>query len=196
MSKGSDAVKQWRIKSKLRIVTALGGSCVVCGYNRCLAAFDIHHKVPAIKEFSFSAVRTSPATWEKVCKELRSCVLLCANCHREVHAGITTIPNNAKVFDEQFADYQAAERLSRLNACPVCGELKHISMKTCSPLCAAKTREVASWETIDLLEVSKTTSNCAIARQLGVSEAAVRKRLKKMAARAGFEPAVGINQAR
>lgn len=72
-----------RLELKEQAVAYLGGRCVICGYDKCPAAFDFHHLDPDEKDFEVS----SKTTWEAVAPELRKCVLLCSNCHREVHAG-------------------------------------------------------------------------------------------------------------
>jgi hypothetical protein len=46
---------------------------------------EFHHPDPSKKEFAIS-VDGIYRTWEKIRKELESCVMLCANCHAEVHA--------------------------------------------------------------------------------------------------------------
>jgi len=72
-----------RLELKERAIAYLGGHCVLCGYDKCPSAFDFHHLDPVEKDFVISA-KTS---WETIEPELKKCVLLCANCHREVHAG-------------------------------------------------------------------------------------------------------------
>lgn len=66
-----------------------GSSCVICGYNRCSHALEWHHKDPNEKEIT--PARVFSRSWENIKKELDKCVLLCSNCHREVHAGLATI---------------------------------------------------------------------------------------------------------
>lgn len=68
-----------------------GRSCTACGYNKCTEALDFHHLDPAEKEIEPSKVFTR--SWERIQVELDKCVLLCANCHREVHAGVRNITN-------------------------------------------------------------------------------------------------------
>jgi hypothetical protein len=62
-----------------------GGRCLICGYDRCASAFDFHHVTPWEKDFAISARMTS---FRAIRRELDKCVLLCANCHREVHDGM------------------------------------------------------------------------------------------------------------
>lgn len=71
---------------KERLVRLLGGSCSVCGYSRCLAALEFHHKVPGTKLFTLGGLKLCQVPWEKVLKEAEKCCLLCANCHREHHS--------------------------------------------------------------------------------------------------------------
>lgn len=62
-----------------------GGACTECGYDRCLQALDFHHKNPADKLFGVSCGNTRGINILR--EEAKKCVLLCANCHREVEAG-------------------------------------------------------------------------------------------------------------
>lgn len=69
-----------------------GGKCEICGYNKCIEAFDFHHINPKEKDFTIAHLRWT--SWlknkDKITSELNKCMLLCANCHREMHAGIIT----------------------------------------------------------------------------------------------------------
>jgi hypothetical protein len=75
--------KKWRDVLKLKSVTYRGGKCCICGYNKCLAALEFHHKNPSKKDFTINKRKGIP--WKTLQKELDKCDLLCANCHREVH---------------------------------------------------------------------------------------------------------------
>ncbi len=83
-------IVELRRETKLRAIAAFGGECGTCGYAFAPAAMEFHHPDPSKKEFAIS-VDGIYRTWEKVRKELESCVMLCANCHAEVHAGIRTL---------------------------------------------------------------------------------------------------------
>ena len=79
------AVKKRRKKIKEMAVEYKGGKCICCGYNKCIGALEFHHLDPNGKDFNISAKGITRA-WSKVKEELDKCVLLCANCHRELHA--------------------------------------------------------------------------------------------------------------
>jgi hypothetical protein len=84
-----DKLILWRIEKKKKCVEYKGGCCVICGYKRCLSALEFHHLNPEEKDFSIS--KYVNVKFEKIKNELDKCVLLCANCHREVHDGITEL---------------------------------------------------------------------------------------------------------
>ena len=79
------AVHKRRKKIREMAVDYKGGQCEACGYNSCLDALEFHHRDPNGKDFSISQ-RGHTRSWEKVRAEIDKCLLLCANCHREVHA--------------------------------------------------------------------------------------------------------------
>ena len=80
-----EAVKKRRLKVRQMALEYMGGRCQKCGYNRCSDALDFHHLDSSSKEFGISQ-RGYTRSWKKVVEELAKCVLLCANCHRELHA--------------------------------------------------------------------------------------------------------------
>lgn len=83
-------VVRHRRATKERAVKEMGGICAGCGRSGPTAIFDFHHLDPTSKEFAISGDGI-PRRWERIAAELAKCVMLCANCHREVHAGVRTI---------------------------------------------------------------------------------------------------------
>jgi predicted DNA-binding protein YlxM (UPF0122 family) len=67
-----------------------GGKCVKCGYDKYNGALQFHHLNPEEKDFSFSDGGYS-LSWLKIIKELDKCILVCANCHSEIHGGIIQV---------------------------------------------------------------------------------------------------------
>ena len=80
-----DAVRKRRKRVRLMAVQYKGGRCSRCGYDRCVDALEFHHRNSSQKDFSISE-KGYTRSWKRVCEELDKCVLLCANCHRELHA--------------------------------------------------------------------------------------------------------------
>jgi 5-methylcytosine-specific restriction endonuclease McrA len=64
-----------------------GGRCQICSYDRCAEALEFHHLSSSRKDFGISS-KGYTRSWNKVLEELEKCILLCANCHRELHVGL------------------------------------------------------------------------------------------------------------
>ena len=86
-----EAVSRRRRRSKDTLVGEAGGRCAICGYDRCLAALQFHHKDRKTKKFEIGGKGITRAI-DALREEARKCVLLCANCHAEVEAGVTEVP--------------------------------------------------------------------------------------------------------
>lgn len=85
------AVSKRRRKIKEMLIEYKGGECIICGYKRYSGALDLHHIKESTKKFGLS-VKGLTRSWERSKKEADKCILVCANCHREIHAGITQLP--------------------------------------------------------------------------------------------------------
>ena len=81
---GKDAVIDIRRRNKIRLVEYKGGKCERCGYNKCIDALEFHHLDPNEKDFGLSCGDTR--SLEKLKAEVDKCIMVCANCHREIHA--------------------------------------------------------------------------------------------------------------
>lgn len=68
-------------KQYLKEVKSKG--CCLCGYCKCLDALEFHHVNGAEKVAALTDMKHLPA----IVKELEKCILVCANCHREIHSG-------------------------------------------------------------------------------------------------------------
>ena len=76
-----------------------GGRCEICGYCRYQGALDLHHRNPKEKNFGI-AQKGYTRSWEKTKAELDKCVLVCANCHREIEAGLTQLSGVIRIENE------------------------------------------------------------------------------------------------
>lgn len=81
------AVAKRRKKIRQMALNYLGGKCMICGYHRCSAALDFHHVDETTKSFGLSQNGIT-RSWKRTQQELKKCILVCANCHREIHAGL------------------------------------------------------------------------------------------------------------
>lgn len=87
-------IKNFRKKRKEFLVNYKGGKCEVCGYNKCIGAFDFHHLDPSRKDFNLGSTKgKEKRALEDDIKEVNKCILVCATCHREIHYST----NNPKV---------------------------------------------------------------------------------------------------
>ena len=88
-----DAVRKRRKKVRQMAIDYKGGRCENCGYDRCAEALEFHHRDSSGKDFSISN-KGYTRSWIRVKEELDKCDLLCANCHREIHAQIAASMGN------------------------------------------------------------------------------------------------------
>ena len=79
----SQAVTIKRRAIKNALIKYKGGKCERCGYDKCTRALEFHHLDPSKKDFGIS--KNLCKSMEKQKAEVDKCILLCSNCHAEVH---------------------------------------------------------------------------------------------------------------
>ena len=84
-----------RRKIKKLLLELKGGKCILCGYSRCVRALNFHHLDPKTKEMTFSVLMSK--SMKRIEKEIKKTVLLCGNCHMEVHDGVSFIDEKDKM---------------------------------------------------------------------------------------------------
>jgi hypothetical protein len=91
-----EAVTRRHQRVKRYLVAEAGGCCAVCGYDRTVINLHFHHVDPATKSFNITMGRgKSLAAYRD---EARKCVLVCANCHGEIEAGLIASPPPGATF--------------------------------------------------------------------------------------------------
>lgn len=85
------AVAKRRKRIREMAIKYKGEKCNLCGYDTCIQALEFHHIEGKEKDFGVSE-RGYTRSWAKVKAELDKCVLVCANCHRELHIGLRSFP--------------------------------------------------------------------------------------------------------
>lgn len=69
---------------KHRAIELKGGKCERCGYDKIEDVLEFHHINPEEKTMSLGE-KSGSTEWSKFFAESQKCMLLCANCHREIH---------------------------------------------------------------------------------------------------------------
>jgi transposase-like protein len=86
------AVTARRRRVKELLVAEFGGACRLCGFASYAGALQFHHVDPAAKRFQLGG-RGLTRSLKILREEAKKCVLLCANCHAMVEAGVATLPS-------------------------------------------------------------------------------------------------------
>ena len=86
-----EAVSRRRRNSKESLAAEAGGKCAICGYCRYIGALQFHHRDRKDKSFAIGSDGVTRAM-ARLQAEAKKCVLLCANCHAEVEAGVARVP--------------------------------------------------------------------------------------------------------
>lgn len=87
-----EATQKRRNNLKQMALQYKGNKCCICGYNKCQSALEFHHLNSEEKEFGIAA-KGYTRSWEETKKELDKCILVCANCHREIHSNLINLEN-------------------------------------------------------------------------------------------------------
>ena len=84
-------VMRRRREVKALLVAEHGGRCTRCGFDEYAGALQFHHVDAAEKAFEIGG-RGLTRSLASLRAEAGKCVLLCANCHAMVEAGVATLP--------------------------------------------------------------------------------------------------------
>ena len=177
MSATYEHVKNFYTNRKEQIVYIMGGECACCGYKKCISALELHHLNPSEKEFTISS--NVNRAWEKVVNELPKTILVCANCHREIHSNLIDNDKLISNFDKERANYITKKieeyKISKKYYCKNCG--KEISSKAvlCIDCLSIKNRVVDRPDRQILKDLIRTKPFTQIGEDYKVTDNAVRK---------------------
>jgi predicted nucleic acid-binding Zn ribbon protein len=161
-------VQNKRNQLKKDLVEYKGGKCEKCGYDKCFRALDFHHKNPKDKKFNISAKGLSQS-WESLKKEADKCMLICSNCHRELHYELDLL----KLKRQDLVGKKRNKKT--IKDCKLCGKKtknNQYCSDECRNICHRKTTRPNKNELIDLL---KKYTWVKIGKDYGVSDNAVRR---------------------
>jgi len=83
----NDYKSRKREAAKLFLMSPVGCKCQVCGYNRHTGGLSFHHVDNTIKDFNVSSTKLTYSS-KRLVEEASKCILVCHNCHSEIHAGL------------------------------------------------------------------------------------------------------------
>ncbi len=169
MSYESERIKRVQRRKKIDAVNKFGGKCCICGYNKCINALEFHHIENKKEEPSYIIMRWS---WEKAKNELSKCILICSNCHREIHYKFLDV--DLKRFIRPFLSKE----------CELCKKIfdtKEEDQKFCSSSCSATFQHKKNKPSKEVLKelLDQKIAWTKIGKIFDVSDNAVRKWAKK-----------------
>lgn len=173
---GYQDVKNSRQRLKQRLIEIAGGKCCICGYNKCTSALEFHHINPEEKEFSIGG--NTNVGFLRAVEEIKKCILVCANCHREIHEGlIENIPETSydETKKEEIYQQHYATKADSDFICKYCG-VQVYRGNDCCPTCAhQRTRQVERPSREVLKNQIRTLAFTDIGKLYGVSDNTIRK---------------------
>lgn len=178
MSKAQNVTKH-RQKRRVELIKIMGGKCAICGYHKNNAALELHHINPLEKSYTLSMGNCRSI--EEDIREAKKCVLLCANCHREIHNGEQIELKSSfqsDVAEEILKEYQQYKTAQPEKRCPKCGK---VILKT-SKYCIKCFNQVKKEENLKtrpsrdkLKQLIRTTPFTQIGDKFGITDNAIRK---------------------
>lgn len=184
--------KKQRANKRLMLLEAKGSRCQICGYNRCMKALSFHHVSEDTKIFTLSN-RLCQRKWQDVVAEASKCILLCHNCHTEVHDGFHV--DRVAVLEKELAEQKELfvsrlmivgsknrSRKGTTDRCPNCSKdyvVKWVHQRYCSAKCSAEAQQrVVRPNKQELKQLLETFSYVQVGRIFNVSDNSVRKWLR------------------
>lgn len=182
MDSRSQAVSDYRRRRKENLIRVCGSKCNICGYNRTNSVLEFHHINPEKKNYGISSKGTCHDL-EKDLQEVSKCILVCANCHREIYDGLYSKEDLIKyqIFDSQVADELRVDKIKKHCYCKNCGkEISKNKYGFCYE-CFLKLHwdEKEYPDREQLKNLIREYSFIEIGRMYGVTDNAIRKWCKK-----------------
>lgn len=162
--------REARHNIKAALIAYKGGQCEKCGYNKSNRALNFHHLDPTKKEFQISSRLNGAMAELKV--EADKCLLLCANCHMEVHEQLeldNKLPS-AKIWNEKKPTESARCACGKPTSGVQCKSCHDTNRPTKITWPDASELQRLVWE----MPCSK------LALTLGISDKAIEKQCKKL----------------
>lgn len=163
---------------KQNLISVFGSKCCLCGFNSFPEALEFHHVNPKEKEFILSS--NVMKSLDKQLNEAQKCILVCANCHRGIHAGYLEVPQDyKKLFNQEQAKILLLQneeiKHGKKHYCIDCGKLISSNAKRCSQCEQLNRRCVDRPTREELKNLIRNKPFTQIAKLYNVSDNAIRK---------------------
>lgn len=127
---------------KLELLAERGNKCEICGYNKNIAALDFHHLNPKNKSIQLDSRHLSNTSTEKISEEFKKCIVVCANCHRELHNAQLDKNNISNLLEEIKSKHASVfEKKKKMSICEQCG--KEFEYSKGKKYCSKECRDIA-----------------------------------------------------
>ena len=166
----SQKIRSYSQKRKSELIYVMGGKCQICGYDKCEAALEFHHCDAETKSFGLS--NGNCRSLEKDLEEAKKCILLCANCHREIEY------NKIKLnpfFDEEKIKEVLEKNTPKQNYCVNCGIKVSNGAIRCEECSKKARRKVERPSREELKKLIRNQPIIEVGRKFGVSDNTIRK---------------------
>lgn len=177
----SSATTEYRKRRKLNLIKVSGSQCNLCGYHKSINALEFHHIDASQKSYGIASKGTCHDL-ESDLSEIKKCILVCANCHREIHDGDYTADELWKLqqYSEEIANEVRQEKIDNTSKtqyyCLECGKLITNNKTGLCPECSHKQRRICDRPTRDeMKDLIRKYPFTTIAKNYGVSDNAIRK---------------------
>ena len=110
--------------------------------------------------------------------EVKKCILVCANCHREIHEGIYTTEELLKLqyYNEELAKELIKNNSKQENYCKECGKIISKNENSLCKECYQKSTRIVTRPTREELKnLIRNKTFVEIGRIYGVTDNAIRK---------------------
>lgn len=97
-----------RLKLRLeKVQSIVGDVCWICGYDKTWRNICFHHIDPKTKLFCLTS-RELTLKWDRVLTEMKKCILVCANCHGEIHEGLINEQAVSDIWSEKWRKHDGS----------------------------------------------------------------------------------------
>ena len=174
----SEYVINFTKKRRHNLITLFDSKCCICGFDKYEEALDFHHINPEEKLFGLSS--NVMKSLDKQILEAKKCILVCANCHRGIHAGYIQTPANYQDFFNEDKAKELLElndkiRHGELHYCIDCGVIISKDATRCDKCSRIAQRVTERPSREELKNLIRNYPFTTIAIKYGVSDNAIRK---------------------